>query len=193
MLDRSPTPTYVPFKTGRDADTQILEGELFQFDVEVDPILDVMVGKTLEQAMLEVLQEEELEALRSQQSQFEQRRKEELLETQRLEAQERRKYDEKERRKKQEVARIHREKETREKLKSRMFAKAFLTNLEHHVFARLEDEGWFRDGVQAEVELNFFPWLMEETEKELDKCRKARAMVDMLIRESVARPATTSI
>eukprot|EP00744_Colponema_vietnamica_P003840 GILI01005822.1.p1 GENE.GILI01005822.1~~GILI01005822.1.p1 ORF type:complete len:363 (-),score=111.37 GILI01005822.1:186-1190(-) len=193
MLDRPPTPTYVPFKTGRDADTQILEGELFQFDVEVDPILDVMVGKTLEQAMLEVLQEEELEALRSQQSQFEQRRKEELLETQRLEAQERRKYDEKERRKKQEVARIHREKETREKLKSRMFAKAFLTNLEHHVFARLEDEGWFRDGVQAEVELNFFPWLMEETEKELDKCRKARAMVDMLIRESVARPATTSI
>eukprot|EP00758_Cryptobia_borreli_P006258 Tbor_TRINITY_DN5102_c1_g5::TRINITY_DN5102_c1_g5_i1::g.26338::m.26338 len=192
MMDRPPTPLYIPFKTGRDADTQILEGELFNFDTEVDPILDVLVGKTMEQAMLEVLQEEELEALRRQQNEFEQRRKEEMLETQKLEAQERRKYEEKERRKKQEVARIQREKETREKLKSRMFAKAFLTNLENHVFARLEDEGWFYDNVHREVELDFFPWLMDQTDKELEKKRKARAMVDLLIREAVSKPSPSA-
>jgi hypothetical protein len=186
MLDRPPTPVYVPFKKGRDAETQIQDGELFHFDTEVDPILDVMVGKTLEQAMLEVLQEEEVELMRAQQQEFEQRRKEEVLESQRLEAAEKRNFEEKERRKKQEMVRIRREKETREKLCARMFAKSFLSNLENRVFARLQDEGWFHDAVEREVELDFMPWLAEQTDKELEKHRRARAMVDDLIRQSVA-------
>jgi radial spoke head protein 3 len=185
MLDRPPTPVYVPFKVGRDAETQIQDGDLFHFDTEVDPILDVMVGKTLEQAMLEVMQEEEIELLRQQQLEFEQRRKEEILEAQRLEAAEKRKFEEKERRKKQEVARIQREKETREKLRARQFAKAYLTNLENRVFSRLQDEGWFRDNVAHEVELEFYPWLMQQMDKELDRNRKARALMDELIRHAV--------
>lgn len=186
MLDRPPTPVHVPFKTGRDAETQIQNGDLFHFDTEVDPILDVMVGKTLEQAMLEVMQEDEVELMRQQQMEFEQRRKEEVLESQRLEAAEKRKFEEKERRKQQEMARIQREKETREKLRARMFAKSFLMNLENRVFSRLEDEGWFHDAVQREVELEMMPWLLDQMEKELDKTRKARALVDELIRQSVA-------
>lgn len=185
MLDRPPTPVHVPFKTGRDAETQILDNDLFSFDTEVDPLLDVLVGKTLEQAMLEVMQEEELELLRQQQLEFEQRRKEEVLEAQRLEAAEKRKFEEKERRKKQEVARIQREKETREKLRARQFAKSYLTNLENRVFARLADEGWFRDNVAHEVELEFYPWLMDQMDKELDGRHKARALVDKLIRSAV--------
>ena len=185
MLDRPPTPVHVPFKSGRDAETQIHDNDLFHFDTEVDPLLDVLVGKTLEQAMLEVMQEEELELLRQQQLEFEQRRKEEVLEAQRLEAAEKRKFEEKERRKKQEVARIQREKETREKLRARQFAKSYLTNLENRVFARLQDEGWFRDNVSHEVELEFFPWLMDQMDKELDKRHKARALVDQLIRSAV--------
>ncbi len=185
MLDRPPTPVHVPFKTGRDAETQIQDNDLFSFDTEVDPLLDVLVGKTLEQAMLEVMQEEELELLRQQQLEFEQRRKEEVLEAQRLEAAEKRKFEEKERRKKQEVARIQREKETREKLRARQFAKSYLTNLENRVFARLQDEGWFRDNVSHEVELEFFPWLMDQMDKELDNRHKARALVDKLIRSAV--------
>lgn len=187
MLDRPPTPTYVPFKTGRDCETQIQDGDLFDFDTEVDPVLDVIVGKTLEQAMLEVMQEEEVELLRQQQLEFEQRRKEEVLESQRLEAAEKRKFEEKERRKKQEMARIRREKETREKLRARMFAKSFLSNLENRVFARLEDEGWFHDNVQREVELDFMPWLMGQMDSELGKVRQSRQMVDDLIRASLLR------
>ncbi|KEG09948.1 putative radial spoke protein 3 [Trypanosoma grayi] len=186
MLDRPATPKYVPLKTGRDAESQINEGDLFHFDEAVDPILDVMVGKTLEQAMLEVLQEEELELLRQQQLEFEQRRKEELLEAQRLEAREKRLFEEKERRKKQEAERIKREKETREKLQARQFAKVYLMNLENRVFARLQDEGWFRDRVLHEVEFDFFPWLMDEVAAEMERKRRARVLVDDLIRQVVA-------
>lgn len=185
LMDRPPTPKYAPQKTGRDAETQIYEGDLFHFDDAVQPILEVMVGKTLEQAMLEVMEEEELELLRMQQLEFEQRRKEELLEAQRLESMEKRKFEEKERRMKQEMERIQREKETREKLQARQFAKVYMSNLENRVFSRLQDEGWFSDRVLNEVELEFMPWLMNEMDKELEKKRKARNLVDALIREVV--------
>ena len=41
--------------------------QLFDFDLEVQPILEVLVGKTVEQALLEVMEEEELANLRMQQ------------------------------------------------------------------------------------------------------------------------------
>lgn len=189
MLDRPPTPKFVPFKSGRDAETQIEDGDLFDFDFEVQPILDVMVGKTLEQAMLEVMQEEELECMRQQQMEYEQRRKEEAIETQRLEAAERRKIQEKERRKKQEQERLRRERVTREKLASRMFSKQFLGNLENRVFARLEDEGWFYDAVEREVETEFMPWLFDSVEQNLVKMRKTRSLVDELVARATEKAA----
>lgn len=39
-------------------------GDLFDFDLEVEPLLEVLVGKVLEQGLMEVLQEEELAAMR---------------------------------------------------------------------------------------------------------------------------------
>jgi hypothetical protein len=50
------------------------------FDIEVKPILEVLVGKTVEQALLEVMEEEELSNLRSQQRAFEELRNAELVE-----------------------------------------------------------------------------------------------------------------
>lgn len=69
--------------------------QLFDFDIEVKPILEVLVGKTVEQALLEVMEEEELANLRSQQRAFEELRNAELVEQQRLEEQERRHREEK--------------------------------------------------------------------------------------------------
>jgi radial spoke head protein 3 len=60
LMDRPPSPLFVPQKHGVDAATEILEGDLFNFDVEVEGILQVIVGKTLEQSLLEVMKEEEL-------------------------------------------------------------------------------------------------------------------------------------
>jgi hypothetical protein len=56
---------YVPRKTGIDAATQIEdEDNLFSFDTEVAPLLSVLVGKTMEQALMEVEEYAELEAIR---------------------------------------------------------------------------------------------------------------------------------
>lgn len=62
--DRPPSPAYKPRKTGIDGETQVEDvRELFDFDVESAPIVNVIVSKTLEQAIFEVRHEEELKAL----------------------------------------------------------------------------------------------------------------------------------
>lgn len=70
FLDRAPSPLFIPQKSGVDVATQVYEGELFDFDYEVQPILEVLVGKTIEQALMEVHEEEELEMLRRHQVRF---------------------------------------------------------------------------------------------------------------------------
>lgn len=58
-------------------------------------MLEVLVGKTIEQSLLEVMEEEELACLRAQQRAFQELRNIELAEVQRLEEQERRHSEEK--------------------------------------------------------------------------------------------------
>lgn len=82
----------------------------------------MLVGKTVEQALLEVMEEEELANLRAQQRQFEELRNAELVETQRLEEQERRHREEKERRMRQQAEVLKKEKETGDKIAARAFA-----------------------------------------------------------------------
>lgn len=132
--DRPPSPLFIPAKSGKDAETQIEEGEvseltlevhlkkkkeiyiyilyacmyvymyihmtvlllqLFDFDREVEPVLEVLVGKTIEQSLEEVMEEEELARLKAQQRAFEELRNNELAEVQRLQEQERRHREEK--------------------------------------------------------------------------------------------------
>ena len=68
---------------------------MFNFDIEVKPILEVLIGKTIEQSLLEVMEEEELANLRKQQREYEELRNAEKVEQQRLEEQERRLREEK--------------------------------------------------------------------------------------------------
>jgi len=61
FLPKPATPPYVPKKTGIDEWTQVWDYDLFNYDREVIPILNVVVDKTLEQALLEVEEETELQ------------------------------------------------------------------------------------------------------------------------------------
>ncbi|XP_063773530.1 radial spoke head protein 3 homolog [Pseudophryne corroboree] len=187
FLDRPPTPLFIPAKTGADVATQILEGELFDFDLEVKPILEVLVGKTIEQALLEVKEEEELANLRAQQRAFEELRNAELAEAQRLEEQERRHREEKDRRKQQQREMLLKEKETAEKVAARAFAQQYLTDLIPSVFSSLRDSGYFYDPLERDVETELMPWLMDEVEKTLEKNDLGRTMLDILIRDVVEK------
>ena len=67
-LDRPPQPLFNPRMPPKDQckGTQIFDGdpELFNFDQEVEPMLNTLLEKTLDQAQFEVYEEEELSIIK---------------------------------------------------------------------------------------------------------------------------------
>lgn len=189
FLDRPPTPLFVPQKTGTDVTTQIADGDLFDFDFEVEPILEVLVGKVLEQGLMEVLEEEELAAMRSHQEHFEQIRNAELVATQRMEAAETRKIEEKERRMAQERDRINRERIVREKVAAATFSRGYLSGIIGTVFDQLQQSGHFYDPVLQEVQQSFMPWLKEQAAAYLSQGVIARQVVKKLVEAATEKVA----
>ena len=185
FMDRPPTPLFIPMKIGVDVETQIESGDLFDFDFEVEPILEVLVGKTLEQGLMEVMEEEELAAMRAHQEHFEQIRNAELVATQRMEAAERRKAEERERRIAQERERIERQKAMREKVAAQTFARGYMSGLMGNVFDRLYDSGFFFDPVQREIETDFMPWFEDAVVAECSNAAVSRRCVDEIIKKAM--------
>lgn len=185
-LDRPSSPLFVRAKTGVDTDTQIMPGDLFDFDLEVEPLLEVLVGRTVHVAMLEVMQEEELEAIMRAQTEFLSVRNVELAEVQRLEADARRKTQEKQRRVQQEQERLEEQRKLESKVAARAFAQQFLATLHEDVFAVLEEEGRFVDPLEAEVEEIFMPALMAGLRAQYSVYQEASNSLTQLIMEANA-------
>ena len=183
FLDRPPTPLFIPAKSGKDVESQIYEGDLFDFNLEVKPILEVLVGKTMEQSLIEVLEEEELANLRQQQREFEEIRNAELVEMQRLEEQERRHREEKERRICQQRKALEKEKETAEKIAARAFAQSYLADLVPSVFSTLRVHGYFYDPVERDIEEGFLPDLVDAVARLMQSKVCARTLLDELLRD----------
>lgn len=189
FMDRPPTPLFVPTKTGLDSATQIEPGDLFDFDFEVEPLLEVLVGKTLEQGLMEVCEEEELAAMRAHQDHFEQIRNAELVATQRMEAAEKRKVEEKERRLAQERSRVEREKVVCQKVAASTFARGYLSGIMESVFDKLYDTGFFYDPVEKEVADIFMPWLVEEAATSMNNRAVAAAAVEKVVLQAIVQDA----
>uniref|UniRef100_A0A8B9J3D8 Radial spoke head 3 n=1 Tax=Amazona collaria TaxID=241587 RepID=A0A8B9J3D8_9PSIT len=124
---------------------------LFDFDIEVKPILEVLIGKTVEQALLEVMEEEELAQLWAHQRAYAELRNAELAEVQRLEEQDRRYREEKERRRRQHMQMLKKQKETAEKIAAQAFAKHYLADLIPSVFNNLREGGFFYDPIERVI------------------------------------------
>lgn len=179
--DRPPSPLFVRAKIGHDMETQILPGDLFNFDMEVAPILEVLVGKTLHVSMLEIMQEEELSAIALQQSEFETIRNIELAEVQRLEAELKRKAQEKERRLEQESKRKLARRALEEKIAARSFSQSYLGSLHTGVFDTLIAEGFLYDPVRKEIEDLFMADMITNLRTQADSYIAAQEVASELL------------
>lgn len=77
ILSKQADLPYIPKKTGRDISTQIEDGDLFSFNTEVQPILNVLSSKILQQALLEVEEEYELSKMNEYKSEYNKKKVEE--------------------------------------------------------------------------------------------------------------------
>lgn len=186
LLDRPPSPLFMPAKIGLDIDTQIEEGDLFDFDVECEPVLEVLVGKTLEQSMMEVLEEEELDSLRRHQEDFEKRRNAELLEVQRMEAAEKRRSDELQRRIQQQESQRVQDLSTMRKVVSRVISGQHLLGLKDRVLLHLADAGVFTDQTQLSVESKFLPELWQFIIDQTHQRSASQQVLQDILKGSVA-------
>jgi len=186
LLDRPPSPLFLPAKIGLDIDTQIEEGDLFDFDVEVEPVLEVLTGKTLEQSMMEVLEEEELASLERHQEDFEKRRNTEMLEVQRMEAAEKRRTDELQRRMQQQSANREQDLSVMKKVISRTIATAHLSSLKERTLAHLFDAGVFYDTMSAAVETKFVPNLLQMVSSQMTQNREDLAVTRAAMKSTIA-------
>jgi len=160
---RPPSPPYIPKKTGLDVSTQVQDGELFDFNYEVQPILNVVINKTLEQAQLEVEEEYELEAMRLFKKQYLERRKleedENMSELRREEETIDRKNKEVERRK----ALYARKESLIRRLQSLSLSKTYLLKLVPNAMDDLYALNVAPEVRKHQLKSNYVQWLAEAT------------------------------
>jgi hypothetical protein len=161
FIDRPATPPYLPPKIGVDIETQIEDGELFNFDFEVQPMVATIVGKVIEQPHMEVHEEEEFANIRRHIEAIEHRRNVELADIQRLEEAERRKFEEKQKRVEERLKFENEMRQLRDHIAARGFGEFFAHDLMVDALALLRKRGYFYDEVEREVETTFLPWLSE--------------------------------
>lgn len=116
--------------------------------MEVQPILEVLVGKTVEQALVEVLEEEELAALREQQRCFLEIRAVETSEAQRLAERERRLQGERDRKIAEYEEGATLQKEMEERIAAAVLMQGYMADLLPSVLEGLEAEGFLTDNIK---------------------------------------------
>ncbi len=140
--DRPNTPKYIPLPKGKDEATQIIDGELFDFEMEVKPILEVLVGRSVIQAQYELIEEYERDEYLNHKKNYERKREFELNKLQRTEAKYIRQEEEKQRRFKQKEQRKINDIIMQKKLMANVFSKHFLKNLKGNTFRHLQERGF---------------------------------------------------
>ena len=168
-IDLPQIPLFKPEKRGEDAGTQIEKGDLFDFNVEVEPIINVLTFKTLEEARMEVLEEEEIKEMKRQMQDFEKVRNRELEIVQKLECQTIRKEEERNRRNQERVIRTKMAKIYQKKLISTVFAKNYLKNIKTKALKDLEKNGVLRKPEKNEYHTKITPAIKEGCEKLLEE------------------------
>lgn len=179
--------SFVPKPRGDDKGTVIEEREMFEFESSVEPILQVLIGKSMEQGLLEVLQEEELKVLKAQRDTWEQRRNLIHNEAQRLLSEALRQKEETDRRLAQaKEAEVDAQIEAH-KIQARSAASEFFKGLQQTVLMRLAEAGHFFDPVQNQVENTFMPWLLEQVAANVSVVQKAREELDLVMQSSITK------
>jgi len=185
LQDRPSTPLFIPKKSGIDNETQILPGELFDFDTECQPIIESLLGKVLEQSLLELLEDYELQQIEIQKNSHLERKQIEMVELQRLDAEEERKNKEIEARLEEE--RLKKEKETQEQyeLAISIFSKKVADKIVPSVLFDLKNSGFFVDPIKKEIEIDYRKSLISKIREKYEEEEQIRQIALEIINKSL--------
>ena len=156
---------FIPQKLGKDQGTQIMDGDLFNFDKDVNPLLTVIVGKTLEQSLLEIEQEDEIANLREAKIMYLHKKKDDDKRVKNLEDREiQKKYNNDAKKGQRKIIREVRKK-TQKELLSRVISKTYLRDLYKNSTKDLIYRGHFRNYLGTKIKNKTNNILMSGSEK----------------------------
>lgn len=183
FLPKPPTPKYAPKKTGIDKITQIEDHELFEYDVEVQPILDVLLTKSIEQATLEVEEEHEMAQIKKFKEGYHKRRIAEESEWQQEVIKEIQRIRFKN--KTLDTARMKRKQqfETIQKLQCLNLAKTFLANNFVNSVKHLAEKKHWKDTFKDQLHCDFKDWIYGTVARNLENKQKAKTEQDDICKE----------
>lgn len=162
-------------------------GDLFDFDTEVQPILDALVGKTTEQSLIEVIHEEELANLKEQQQKYLAIREAELAELRRLEEQDNRYQNEKELRLRQDEISKELDRDMQERVTAAKLLQGHIAQLLPSVLKNIEQLTEAENREELERELG--PWLAKEVAEEVGQMIDSRDLLEEIVREILRQRA----
>jgi len=148
--------------------TQIEDGELFDFELEVESILEVLVGRSLVQARYELIEEDERREYLDLKRKYEQRREYELINLQRSEAARIRREEEKVRRQKQTLEKRNNEIITQKKLICKTFSKSHLKFLKRNTLNHLLERGFLKENRDLRLNFLIYNEVFPKTENTVD-------------------------
>lgn len=182
-----PIAPYIPTKSGVDVSTEIGDGDLFDFDTEVDPIVESLVGVSVEQALIELMHEEQVAEIRRQQQVFLAIREAEMAELRRLEADELHLQSEKEHRLKLEKISTELDQEMRERITAAKLIQSYVTDLLPGILDTMELQ--VEGKKLADLEDQLKPWLAQEVANEVGQMVDSRDILERMVREIVENRA----
>jgi hypothetical protein len=153
--------------------------------MEVEPLLNVLIGKTLEVSLMEVEEEEELKAIRADKERYIKERLEEQQRILKDEEAEVARVQQKDELKKREQERVQREREVSAKVFACLSVKALVEKAQKSAFDGMEQSGVFYDPDVKMVEDEFMPWLYKNVDDGYKKVVEAQALVDEMIMASL--------
>ncbi|CAE7033991.1 Rsph3a [Symbiodinium sp. CCMP2592] len=185
FLPEPPPEQYQPQRTGIDASTQVEDGELFDFDAEVEPILDVLVMKTLEQSVMEVEEEHELSTMTSFKGAWYERQKSMMAAWQEQVEEEWVRWHQKEAVMAAQRAQKEREARVLLKIQAVNAAKGHLANLVPNAVEDLKEVA-FPDSRGLAIQRNFMQGLFQQVQQEVSAIKRAQQEVDEIVAHGVA-------
>ena len=156
---------FLPQKLGKDIGTQILDGELFNFDRDVQPLLTVVVSKTLEQSLLEIEKEDEIANSREAKLMYLKKINEENKRIKNLEDREIQKKYNSDAKKDQRCQARELRKKTQKELICRVISKTYLKDLLKNSYTDLVHRGQFKNYSTVSVKDKTTKILMTGTQK----------------------------
>ena len=169
---------YISLKTGIDASTQMdASDSLFDYEVEVQPIVDVLVSKTFEQAVLELEQEWEHCVLSKTLETLHAKTRENELEIKKQENEAWTMAKKCESEKREMVQVQMKQHRLTKKVAAAQAGQALVKHIQEIAFTELQNSGFFQDPLANQIKDEFLPFLYTRIDAYVMSVQTCQALV----------------